>query len=74
MWRQVDCGYTPDNPAPIYDTTMYASALPDSSQDLHRTVDDWTGDVLISASMVSWCYAADFRQICAYHGYVENPL
>ena len=43
MWRQVDCSYQPENPAPVRDTTMYATALPDSSQDLHRTTTDWTG-------------------------------
>ena len=46
MWRQVDCGYEPQNPAPVRDTTMYATALPDSSQDLHRTQTDWTGQNL----------------------------
>lgn len=43
MWRQVDCSYQPENPAPVRDTTMYATSLPDSSQDLHRTTTDWTG-------------------------------
>jgi len=44
QWRQVDCDYQPSNLAPVTDTTMYASALPDSSQDLHRTQADWTGE------------------------------
>ena len=57
MWRQVDCGYTPENPAPVTDTTMYASALPDSSQDLHRTQTDWTGLI------ASWVTVEDYQAL-----------
>lgn len=43
QWRQVDCDYQPAYPAPVIDTTMYASPLPAASEDLHRTQADWTG-------------------------------
>ena len=57
QWRQVDCDYTPDNPAPVIDTTMYASALPDASQDLHRTQADWTGLI------ASWVTVEDYQAL-----------
>lgn len=57
QWRQVDCDYVPDNPAPVVDTTMYASALPDSSQDLHRTQADWTG------LKASWVTVEDYQAL-----------
>lgn len=57
QWRQVDCDYTPENPAPVIDTTMYASALPDPSQDLHRTQADWTGLI------ASWVTVEDYQAL-----------
>lgn len=41
MWRQVACDYQPEKPAPIRDTTVYAS--PPTTPDQHRTQPDWTG-------------------------------
>lgn len=56
-WRQVDCDYEPTNPAPVVDTTLYASPLPDISQSLHRTQADWTG------LKASWVTVEDFQEL-----------
>ena len=57
QWRQVDCDYVPVNLAPVVDSTMYASALPESSQDLHRTQADWTG------LKASWVTVEDYQAL-----------
>ncbi len=74
QWRQVDCDYQPANLAPVTDTTMYASALPDSSQDLHRTQADWTGENLDPLSQMVMIYLHDVYNKCSVRKWMYAPF